>query len=78
MNKIIAQNESIKKLVDGNWVQLAILDAATSEIKHYRNGRFEIYKPETGKLSKAPSSVDWYRGWRDHLKFASIGKEFGA
>jgi uncharacterized protein YbcC (UPF0753/DUF2309 family) len=78
MNKIISQNEAIKKLVDGDWVQLAILNSATSEIKHYRNGQFEIYKPKTEELSKAPSSVDWYRGWRDHLKFASVGKEFGA
>ncbi len=78
MTKIIAQNEPIKRLVNGNWVQLAILDSSNSEIKHYRNGRFETYKPETDELSKAPSSVDWYRGWRDHLKFASVGKEFGA
>jgi uncharacterized protein YbcC (UPF0753/DUF2309 family) len=78
MHKIISQNEAIKKLVDGKWVQLAILDAENSEIKHYRNGRFEIYKPETDELSKAPNSVDWYRGWRDHLKFASVGTEFGA
>lgn len=78
MYKIIDQNDAIKRLVNGNWVQLAILDSSNSEIKHYRNGRFEYYKPETEELSKAPNSVDWYRGWRDHLKFASVGKEFGA
>lgn len=78
MSKIVSQNEAIKRLVAGNWVQLAILDSATSEVKHYRNGRFEIYKPESSELSKAPSSVAWYRGWRDHLKFASVGKEFEA
>ena len=26
-------------------------------------------------LPRAASSVDWYRGWRDHLEFAEIGKE---
>ena len=79
MTKIIAQNEPNQKAgrwqVGSDWRSL---DSATSEIKHYRNGRFEIYKPESDELAKAPSSVDWYRGWRDHLKFASIGKEFGA
>lgn len=77
MEKIIAQNEAIKKLCNGDWVQLAVLDSASSEIQLYRNQKFEPYKPESKKLDSASSSVDWYRGWRDHLKFASVGQEFG-
>jgi uncharacterized protein YbcC (UPF0753/DUF2309 family) len=78
MKRVIQQNEGIRKLCDGNWVQLAILDAATSELKFYRDGEFKRYDPQAGELGKAPGSVDWYRGWRDHLKFASVGPEFGA
>ena len=78
MKKIIMQNEGIRKLCDGHWVQLAILDAKSSELKFYRDGGFENHKPQTGDLAKASGSVDWYRGWRDHLKFASVGQEFGA
>jgi uncharacterized protein len=78
MKKIIAQNEGIRKLCDGDWVQLAILDTKTPELKFYRNREFENHKSQTGDLAKASGSVDWYRGWRDHLKFASVGQEFGA
>jgi hypothetical protein len=28
---------------------------------------------QTDHLPQAPSSVDWYRGWREHLEFAEIG-----
>lgn len=77
MKKIIVQNQGIRKLCDGNWVQLAILDAETSKLKVYQNGGFEIHNSPSRDLAKAKNSVDWYRGWRDHLKFASVGQEFG-
>ncbi len=76
MQKIIAKNAGIERLCNGNWVQLAILDAATSTVMLYKRGQFIPYVPETDELASSETSVDWYRGWRDHLKFASIGKEF--
>jgi len=72
MRRIISDNPAIAKLVNGNWVQLAVLNSETSQIHVYRNGNFEIYKPETNELPVVDSSIDWYRGWRDHLGFASI------
>ncbi len=69
---IMERNEGIAELVRGNWVQLATLDPATSEIQWFRNGRFECYYPETGDLPQVTSSIDWYRGWREHLGFASL------
>ena len=78
MAKIIAQNEAIQRLVHGNWVQLAVLDPENSTIKLYRQGQFVEYKSESDKLATVDSSVDWYRGWRDHLKFASVGQEYEA
>ena len=72
LRRIIANNVSIARLVNGNWIQLAVLNAETSRIHIFRNGDFEMYEPETNELPVTDSSIDWYRGWRDHLGFASI------
>jgi hypothetical protein len=39
----------------------------------FRDGEFQPYEPLAEELPRASSSVDWYRGWRDHLEFAEIG-----
>ncbi|QDV19242.1 hypothetical protein Pan153_39070 [Gimesia panareensis] len=70
--RIINNNPNIARLVNGNWVQLAILDVETSQIQVYRNDAFELYRPETENLPSINSSIDWYRGRREHLGFASI------
>ena len=72
MRRIIDENEAIAQLVNGDWVQLAVLDAESSVIRRYVRGEFVPYEPESGELPTAESSLDWYRGWRDHLGFASI------
>ncbi|QDT86081.1 DUF2309 domain-containing protein [Gimesia chilikensis] len=72
MSRIINDNPGIARLVNGNWVQLAILDVETSQIHEYRNGFFTLYRPESEQLPRTNSSIDWYRGKRDHLGFASI------
>ena len=33
------------------------------------------YVPEAAHLPRAAGSIDWYRGWRDHLEFAEIGEK---
>ncbi len=33
---------------------------------------FQPYRPQSQVLPRAASSVEWYRGWRDHLEFAEI------
>ena len=78
MLRIMAANEDIDRLVRGRWVQLATLDSATSEIQLFCNGEFVPYTPSSDELPEVESSLDWYRGWRDHLGFASIGTERGA
>ncbi len=72
MQSIIDRNPGIAALVCGNWVQLAVIDPETSTIHRYVNGTFEPYTPETHELPEVASSIDWYRGQRDHLGFASI------
>lgn len=72
MLRIVDSNPGIKCLVEGNWVQLAVIDAETSAIELYRKGVFEPYVPETTDLPEVSTSIDWYRGQREHLGFASI------
>ncbi|QEG21058.1 DUF2309 domain-containing protein [Mariniblastus fucicola] len=76
MQRIIAANEPIRKLCEGDWVQLAVIKPGSNEIQLYKDKEFVPYKPETAQLPVTPSSFDWYRGWRDNLQFASIGKRF--
>ena len=58
-----------------DWVQLAVLDPGSATIQLYRRGRFGPYTPETSDLPVVQTSVDWYRGWRDHLGYASVVPE---
>jgi uncharacterized protein len=73
MLSIIEKQADIGRLCRNGWVLLALLDPVTRKISIFRDGRFQTYTPRTNALPKAQSSVDWYRGWRDHLDFAEIG-----
>ena len=72
MLAVMSRNETIARLVKNGWVHLAVLDPDSPAIKTYRDGRFHDYRPTASQLPTAASSVDWYRGWRDHLEFARI------
>jgi uncharacterized protein YbcC (UPF0753/DUF2309 family) len=75
LNRILDNNPGIARLVKGNWVQVALLDPETSTILRYVRGRYEPYLPDATDLPTANSSIDWYRGQRNHLGFASIHSE---
>jgi hypothetical protein len=72
MLRIINQNQVVGKLCRNGWVRLAVLHPETREISVYQEGAFLPYQPQATVLPRAASSVDWYRGWRDHLEFAEI------
>lgn len=72
MLSIMARHDEIGRLCRGNWVQIAVLNAQTSELQLFHNGKFERYEPSTDELPSVPISGDWYRNRRDHLDFASI------
>lgn len=72
MLQIMERNEVVGRILRNGWVQLAVLDPDSAEIQVYRGGRFVPYRPEAASLPQADSSVEWYRGWRDHLAFAEI------
>jgi uncharacterized protein YbcC (UPF0753/DUF2309 family) len=69
---VLARNPALSQLVHNSWLQLAVLDPRSAQIQLFRDHRFEPYQPETSSLPVVKSSLDWYRGWRDHLGFASI------
>ncbi|MCL4138334.1 UNVERIFIED_CONTAM: hypothetical protein GTU68_026191 [Idotea baltica] len=73
MLRIIADNEPIRKLCEGDWVQLAVIEPNGNEIQLFKDKKFVPYQPESNELPVTPSSYDWYRGWRENLKFASVG-----
>lgn len=72
MLQIMQRNPGLDNLIRGGWVQLATFDPQTSEIHLFRDGQFALYRPSTDELPDASSSIEWYRGWRDHLGFARI------
>ena len=73
--QIMRRNPVIGRILGNGWAQLAVLDPHSNRIQHYQNGEFHDYKPSITELPTAPSSVEWYRGWRDHLPFAVIEQE---
>ncbi len=72
MLKIIDANPTIKQLCHNRWVQLSVLDPHSQSIHVFEGGTFKPHTPITTALPKVANSLDWYRGWRDHLGFAEI------
>ncbi len=72
MLQIMERNAGIGRLCKNGWVQLATLDPDSAQVHVFHQRRFEPYRPESSELPAARSSMDWYRGWRDHLGFAQI------
>src|SRR5690606_36151094 len=69
---IMAANEGIGRVCRNGWVQVATLSPTDDTIHVLRNGRFERYALTAKQLPQVTASVDWYRGWRDHLGFAQV------
>jgi uncharacterized protein YbcC (UPF0753/DUF2309 family) len=73
MRRVMSRNAEISRLVGNGWVQLATLDPLSSTVHLFRGGDFHRHLTVAEELPRAATSVDWYRGWRDHLEFAEIG-----
>jgi uncharacterized protein YbcC (UPF0753/DUF2309 family) len=72
--RIFERQAAIGRLANHGWVKVAALDPNFSVVHVFNRGKFEIYQPQADRLPQANTSVDWYRGWREHLEFARIGK----
>lgn len=70
--RVLSRNPDLSRLVTNHWVQLATLDPNSSKIHFFHQRDFEEYLPESSELPKVSSSVEWFRGWRDHLGFACV------
>jgi uncharacterized protein YbcC (UPF0753/DUF2309 family) len=72
MLRLMDRNPEIGRLIRNGWIRLATLDPHSPQLCLYQRGQFLRYQPESAQLPQAASSVDWYRGWRDHLEFAEV------
>jgi uncharacterized protein YbcC (UPF0753/DUF2309 family) len=70
--RLFERNEAIARIVRNGWVKVAVLDPHTDRLYEFRNGKFRPYETDVEALPQASSSLDWYRGWREHLGFAQI------
>jgi hypothetical protein len=75
MQQVLETSPAIRQLVENRWVQLALLAPQANRLWLYQRGRFLPYRPETTDLPVVASSLDWYRGWREHLGYARIANQ---
>ena len=71
--RIMDAQTGIGRVFRNGWALLAVQDPETGVIQKFRDGVFRTYTPEAQQLPQAETSVDWYRGFRDHLEFAEVG-----
>src|SRR5207248_10989151 len=69
---VMDRDGGIGRVFRNGWSLLAVQDPDSQAVRVFRDGAFHPYRPEAAQLPRAPWSVDWYRGWRDHLEFAEI------
>src|SRR6185503_14094920 len=74
MLSIMERYPGIGLLCRNGWVQVAVLSPDSTQIHVLRGDRFEPYRPESTELPQVKASVDWYRGWRDHLGYALLAQ----
>ncbi len=72
MIDVLKQNPALGSMAANGWIQLAVLSPDSSELSVYQSNTFVPYTPAAKSLPTAHSSLDWYRGWREHLEFAEI------
>ena len=73
---ILEQNPLLSELVRNDWVQLAVLDPHSSAIQVFSRPVRALPARDHGVGRSSSSSLDWYRGWRDHLGFASVVPDY--
>jgi uncharacterized protein YbcC (UPF0753/DUF2309 family) len=72
MLQIMNENPTVARICRNQWAQLAVLDPHSAALQRFNGQEFVPCQPGTTELPQASSSVDWYRGYRDHLPFAQI------
>jgi len=71
--KVIHANPLLTQFLENRWIRLATMDPESGEIQCYRGeGAWEPLTGTEEPLPVAPSSIDYYRGKREHLPVARI------
>lgn len=71
--KVIHANPLLTEFLENRWIRLATMDPESGEIQCYRGeGSWEPLTGTEEPLPVAPSSIDYYRGKREHLPVARI------
>lgn len=70
--RILDGNPTLAQLFGNEWILAATLDPDSTEMHFFRDGQFELHTPESSEIPEVDSSMDWYRGWRGHLGFATV------
>ncbi len=73
LERILAENDSLRALIENEWIQFVCWDPDSDDFSIFEHGRFVDYQPESTLVATAPNSADYYRGHRDHLAPAWIG-----
>ena len=64
------RDAEIGRLCRDAWILLILIHPERA--RSACSGAFRPYRPQSETLPHAASSVNWYRGWREHLDFAEI------
>lgn len=72
LTAILDERPELKRLVVNRWILVAAFDPEERALWFFGEDGFERYRPERTEARRAPDSLTWYRGRRDHLPVASI------
>jgi uncharacterized protein len=72
IEKILKSNPGFARLVENDWLQLALMSPDSAEVLRYVQDSFIPYGTSTGTCPRAKTSWDWYHGNREDLGFAMI------
>ena len=65
-------NPTVDGMVRKGWVQVALMHPTTGDLSAFDGIDFVPHEPSPAPLRRVGSSVEWYRGKRDHLDFVEI------
>ena len=68
----IQANPLLWEFLEKRWIRVAAMNPITGIMQVYRDGVWETVDGDDESLGSAASSVEWYRGHREHLGMARI------
>jgi len=74
ISAVLAKSPALARLVTHRWIGLAALSPESGRLHRHdaRAGAFVPYQPVSREVPVVGSSLDWYRGRREHLRCARV------